>query len=162
MRVCITCRDVNKPGALNLLTLITGPYCGEITILGDIDALQTQHCDLHAASILTWFMTSTMPADCPILVWMLSLNREYTEEEYDECYKLVKECVPHVNFQHNPPDPESFREYPVHYITAHIVRALYSFRTTHDSYVASPNDEASSNPPCQVARLCNAKWKALD
>lgn len=72
-----------------------------------------------------------MSMDCPILVWMLSLNREYTKEvrvgkvsfptitvqlimnkrkEYDECYNLVRECVHHVRFQYNPPDPDSFRE----------------------------------------------------
>jgi len=48
--------------------------------------------------------------DCPILVWMLSLNREYSAEEYDACYNLVKECVTHVNVPYNPPDADSFRQ----------------------------------------------------
>jgi 4'-phosphopantetheinyl transferase len=55
-----------------------------------------------------------MSTDCPILVWMLSLNREYSEEEYNACFNLVKECVQHVSFQHNPPDPDSFRECLMH------------------------------------------------
>jgi|ERR1700722_6574278 len=55
-----------------------------------------------------------MSTDCPILVWMLSLNREYTEEEYDACFDLVKECVHYATFQHNPPDPDSFRESTSH------------------------------------------------
>ena len=31
-------------------------------------------------------------------------------KEYDACYNLVKECVQHVSFSYNPPDPDSFRE----------------------------------------------------
>ncbi|KAF8651042.1 hypothetical protein AX16_004905 [Volvariella volvacea WC 439] len=49
--------------------------------------------------------------DCPILVWMLALNREYTKDEYDACYRLVKECVPHashINYKYD--DANSFRE----------------------------------------------------
>ena len=63
--------------------------------------------------------------DCPILVWMISLNRNYSQEvsitltpessiltldqEYDECYTLVKDCVTNVNIEYNPTDPDSFR-----------------------------------------------------
>lgn len=68
-------------------------------------------------------------ADCPILVWMLSLNREYTKEvshsltdffwridnldrmkEYDACHKVVSTCVEHVKVPYNPRDSDSFRE----------------------------------------------------
>ncbi|KAJ7581411.1 hypothetical protein C8J56DRAFT_1015989 [Mycena floridula] len=55
---------------------------------------------------------STM-ADCPILVWNLSLNREYTLEvcclEYNACYNVVKECAPHVNIKYEPKEPDTFR-----------------------------------------------------
>jgi len=47
--------------------------------------------------------------DCPILVWMLSLNREYTKEEYDACFDVVKECIKHVQLQYEPRDANSFR-----------------------------------------------------
>ncbi|TFK36094.1 hypothetical protein BDQ12DRAFT_610620 [Crucibulum laeve] len=47
--------------------------------------------------------------DCPILVWMLSLNREYTKDEYDQCFRCVDECLPHVKKQYKPKDPNSLR-----------------------------------------------------
>ncbi|KAL0952595.1 hypothetical protein HGRIS_006850 [Hohenbuehelia grisea] len=47
--------------------------------------------------------------DCPILIWMLSLNREYTHEEYDACFHLVRECAPHIPVIYSPEDPDSFR-----------------------------------------------------
>jgi len=49
-------------------------------------------------------------ADCPILVWMLSLNREYTKEEYDACHKVVSTCVDHTKVPYNPRDSDSFRQ----------------------------------------------------
>ncbi|KAG9308659.1 hypothetical protein JVU11DRAFT_11614 [Chiua virens] len=39
--------------------------------------------------------------ECPILVWMLSLNRDVTTEEYDKCYHLVRECSPHARIQYD-------------------------------------------------------------
>jgi hypothetical protein len=63
---------------------------------------------VHCVSSVQTLDPTTMATDCPILVWMLSLNREYTEEEYDACYNLVKECVHYITFPHNPPDPNSF------------------------------------------------------
>ena len=90
--------------------------------------------------------------ECPILVWMLSINRDVTTEvcswrlfsleipspkslfhrchrypsrlthsdlgaflplmnqEYDKCYNLVKECVPHTKFPYECTSIESFRE----------------------------------------------------
>ncbi|KAF5353417.1 hypothetical protein D9756_008026 [Leucocoprinus leucothites] len=47
--------------------------------------------------------------DCPILVWMISLNRNYSQEEYDACYALVKECVTNVSIEYKATDPDSFR-----------------------------------------------------
>ncbi|KAF7361168.1 hypothetical protein MSAN_01148700 [Mycena sanguinolenta] len=51
-----------------------------------------------------------MSTDCPILVWMLSLNREYSQEEYDSCHKVVEECVPHLKIPYDPPNADSFRQ----------------------------------------------------
>ncbi|TRM63078.1 hypothetical protein BD626DRAFT_495424 [Schizophyllum amplum] len=49
--------------------------------------------------------------DCPILVWMMSLNREYTLEEYTACYDIVKECLPHVKrIKNEPENPDTFRQ----------------------------------------------------
>lgn len=48
--------------------------------------------------------------ECPILVWMLSINRDVTTEEYDKCYNLVKECVPHTKFPYECTSIESFRQ----------------------------------------------------
>ncbi|KAJ4488487.1 hypothetical protein J3R30DRAFT_3696257 [Lentinula aciculospora] len=46
--------------------------------------------------------------DCPILVWMLSLNREATKEEYEACYNVIKECVS-PEIPHDPTNADSFR-----------------------------------------------------
>ncbi|KIK51393.1 hypothetical protein GYMLUDRAFT_234097 [Collybiopsis luxurians FD-317 M1] len=46
--------------------------------------------------------------DCPILVWMLSLNREATKEEYEACYNVVKECFD-LQIPYDPTSAESFR-----------------------------------------------------
>ncbi|KAF5360012.1 hypothetical protein D9758_007619 [Tetrapyrgos nigripes] len=48
--------------------------------------------------------------DCPILVWMLSLNREVSKDEYDACYKVVKDCVPHAKIKYTPTNSESFKQ----------------------------------------------------
>ncbi|KAF9031856.1 hypothetical protein BDZ89DRAFT_1063743 [Hymenopellis radicata] len=41
---------------------------------------------------------------------MLSLNREYSLEEYEACYNFLREFVPHVTLPtHNPEDANSFR-----------------------------------------------------
>ncbi|KAF9450505.1 hypothetical protein P691DRAFT_725849 [Macrolepiota fuliginosa MF-IS2] len=55
-------------------------------------------------------MDRTVPVyECPILIWMVSLNRNYSKEEYDSCYSLVKECITHVNIPYRPSDPDNFR-----------------------------------------------------
>lgn len=41
---------------------------------------------------------------------MLSLNREYTLEEYDECHAIVKECVKHLDVPYDPDNADSFRQ----------------------------------------------------
>ncbi|KAH9964880.1 hypothetical protein BC827DRAFT_1185751 [Russula dissimulans] len=47
----------------------------------------------------------------PILVWMLYLNREVTTEEYEKCYELVHNTVPHAkNIPSNPSSGESLRQ----------------------------------------------------
>ncbi|TFK48181.1 hypothetical protein OE88DRAFT_1664593 [Heliocybe sulcata] len=48
--------------------------------------------------------------DCPLLVWMLSINREVSTDEYKECYELVKTCVPHFKIKAEPASGESFRQ----------------------------------------------------
>ncbi|KAI0298978.1 hypothetical protein B0F90DRAFT_1729736 [Multifurca ochricompacta] len=47
----------------------------------------------------------------PILVWMLYLNREVTTEEYEKCYELVHNTVPHAkSIPSNPSSGESLRQ----------------------------------------------------
>jgi len=48
--------------------------------------------------------------ECPILVWMLSLNRDVTTDEYQKCYELVRECVPHAKIPYAPTSIDSFRQ----------------------------------------------------
>jgi len=49
-------------------------------------------------------------ADCPILVWLLTLNREYTLDEYNACNRVVSTCVKYEKVPHRPEDPNSFRK----------------------------------------------------
>jgi len=48
--------------------------------------------------------------ECPLLVWMLSLNRDTNTAEYDQCYNLVKECAPHTALPYQPTNVDSFRQ----------------------------------------------------
>ncbi|KAH9940855.1 uncharacterized protein BXZ73DRAFT_88556 [Epithele typhae] len=48
--------------------------------------------------------------DCPILVWMLFTNRELTADEYERCFKVLRECVTHAPIRHDPDDPETTRQ----------------------------------------------------
>jgi len=63
-----------------------------------------------------------MSTDCPILVWMLSLNREYTREEYNACHKVVDDCVEHVKIPYDPPNPDSFRQVMTHMLPLLMMR----------------------------------------
>ncbi|KAJ7653725.1 hypothetical protein DFH06DRAFT_1204544 [Mycena polygramma] len=53
---------------------------------------------------------------------MLALNREYTKEEYDACYKVVQDCVPHVRIPYDPPNAESFRQVMTHMLPLLMMR----------------------------------------
>lgn len=88
--------------------------------------------------------------DCPLLVWMLSLNRDTTQEvrlvivlgniplnldfkEYDQCYNLVRECAPHTNLPYQPTSVDSFSEFYsgscyVHWLNAHNLQGKSSQR----------------------------------
>jgi hypothetical protein len=52
-----------------------------------------------------------------ILVWMLSLNREYSREEYDQAYQLCKLCFPNERFKYEYANADSFRVlfYPAYF-----------------------------------------------
>ncbi|KAH9476920.1 4'-phosphopantetheinyl transferase pptA [Psilocybe cubensis] len=44
-----------------------------------------------------------------VLVWMLSLNREYAKIEYDTAYQLCKLCFPNDKYKYDFNNPDSFR-----------------------------------------------------
>ncbi|KAJ7271197.1 hypothetical protein C8J57DRAFT_1180259 [Mycena rebaudengoi] len=50
-----------------------------------------------------------MSTDCPILIWMISLNREYTREEYNACHKVVDDCAQYIKIPHDARNVDSFR-----------------------------------------------------
>jgi hypothetical protein len=77
-------------------------------------------------------MASSAGAECPILVWMLSIHRQISPEvrvarynartpshssrrfqDYEQCYNLVREALPYTNPRHAPESYESFREWPL-------------------------------------------------
>ncbi|KAH8092158.1 hypothetical protein BXZ70DRAFT_1039821 [Cristinia sonorae] len=45
--------------------------------------------------------------DCPILVWMLTFNRDLTTEEYDQCYNTMRTCVSHASVTYQPGSRDS-------------------------------------------------------
>ncbi|KAJ7883665.1 hypothetical protein B0H14DRAFT_3857258 [Mycena olivaceomarginata] len=63
-----------------------------------------------------------MSTDCPILVRMLSLNREYTKEEYDACHKVVDDCVQHIKIPYDPPNADTFRQVMTHMLPLLMMR----------------------------------------
>ncbi|KAJ3537363.1 hypothetical protein NM688_g6702 [Phlebia brevispora] len=54
--------------------------------------------------------------DCPILVWMLSYNRSLTQEEYDQCYQTLRQCVPHAQVPYATPQNQEFVRQMIAYI----------------------------------------------
>ncbi|KAF8137292.1 hypothetical protein EV363DRAFT_1317387 [Boletus edulis] len=84
--------------------------------------------------------------ECPILVWMLSLNRDVTTEEYDKCYNLVRECAPHARIAYDCTPIESF---PVFFLrlvripesTLIILPASSSHRHTQQSPDDMPSEK---------------------
>ncbi|KAJ7459455.1 hypothetical protein B0H11DRAFT_172180 [Mycena galericulata] len=63
-----------------------------------------------------------MSTDCPIIIWMLSLNREYSREEYNACHKVVDDCVQHIKISYDPPNPDSFRQVMTHLLPLLMMR----------------------------------------
>ncbi|KAH8799554.1 hypothetical protein DL96DRAFT_870400 [Flagelloscypha sp. PMI_526] len=60
--------------------------------------------------------------DCPILIWMLSFNREYSPEEYDDCYNVVQQCVPHAKIKYQPENADTFRQLMMHMLPLLMMR----------------------------------------
>jgi len=105
--------------------------------------------------------------DCPILVWMISLNRNYSQEvsitltpessiltldqEYDECYTLVKDCVANVNIEYNPTDPDSFRALFLRSLLQPSLLTLNRQSPLSNAPIA--HDAPSTNTEIKVARL---------
>ncbi|KZT00618.1 uncharacterized protein LAESUDRAFT_732117 [Laetiporus sulphureus 93-53] len=60
--------------------------------------------------------------ECPLLVWMLFLNREMTSEEYERCYQTVQTCVPHSRVPSAPTNPETMRQVVAHMLPLLMMR----------------------------------------
>ncbi|KAJ7447338.1 hypothetical protein B0H11DRAFT_1878818 [Mycena galericulata] len=72
-----------------------------------------------------------MSKECPILIWMISLNREYSREatlsthacqEYNACHKVVDDCVKHIEIPYDPRNPDSFRQVMTHLLPLLMMR----------------------------------------
>jgi len=48
--------------------------------------------------------------DCPLLVWVLLLNRDISNQEYDACFNVVRECAPRVDVTYEPTNSDSFKK----------------------------------------------------
>jgi len=53
---------------------------------------------------------------------MLSINRDVLTEEYDKCFHLVKDCVPHAKLQYQPTSIDSFRQLICHMLPLLMMR----------------------------------------
>ncbi|ESK94745.1 hypothetical protein Moror_14240 [Moniliophthora roreri MCA 2997] len=62
------------------------------------------------------------PRECPILVWMLYLNREASKEEYDQCYQCLQHCIEGFNVPYAPRDSDSFRHCITHMLPLLMMR----------------------------------------
>ncbi|KAH9929409.1 uncharacterized protein B0H18DRAFT_1093944 [Fomitopsis serialis] len=63
-----------------------------------------------------------MSLECPLLVWMLFLNREMTVEEYDQCYHTTRTCVPHANVAHAREQLDTSRQMIAHMLPLLMMR----------------------------------------
>ncbi len=120
----------------------------------------------------------------PILVWMLYLNREVTTEvrdksfsrfffsiillnpsslkEYEKCYELIHNTVPHAkNIPSNPSSGESLRS-PFLRLGPSSHNFNLSCRPNHRPNDATPHDEAPSNTSCSMAGPQHTQREALD
>lgn len=43
-----------------------------------------------------------------ITLFFLTLEPEPAEQEYEDCWQLVRDCIPHVNIEKNPENADSF------------------------------------------------------
>jgi hypothetical protein len=119
------------------------------------DAIYEAFCSLIRSCQLKYVpclsaATADIRTDCPILIWMLSLNREYTRQvkrigplssnsaadmpdsnqEYEDCWQLVHDCIPHITIEKQPENADSFSTYT--YASALVLCTLLD--VTHDSY----------------------------
>ncbi|KZT66799.1 hypothetical protein DAEQUDRAFT_729936 [Daedalea quercina L-15889] len=60
--------------------------------------------------------------DCPLLVWMLFLNREMTLEEYDQCHRTIRACVPHANVPYAREQLDTTRQIIAHMLPLLMMR----------------------------------------
>ncbi|KAH9834502.1 uncharacterized protein C8Q71DRAFT_711020 [Rhodofomes roseus] len=60
--------------------------------------------------------------DCPLLVWMLFLNREMTVEEYDQCHHTTRVCVPHANVPYAREQLDTSRQIIAHMLPLLMMR----------------------------------------
>ncbi len=106
--------------------------------------------------------------DCPLLVWMLTFNRELTAEvstipilmfrpshpevslsnsngpqEYDKCYQTMRECVPHANVPYAPQSQESrcacSSNFSSTYLTSHSEDGVLYASAAHDASQTYPS-----------------------
>ena len=118
----------------------------------------------------------------PILVWMLYLNREVSTEvrsfpfvlflagdlsscpkEYEKCYELIHNTVPHAkNIPSNPSSGESLRSFTLVPSFAQFIKSCFARRPNNRPNDATPHDAAPSNTTRSMARPQYTQREALD
>ena len=113
-----------------------------------------------------------------VLVWMLSLNREYSRivcslvfnssdltsplQEYDTAFQLVKLCFPTVASKYEPTNADSFRE--CCFICSDSNRSTVNAhsRYANDPITASTHDAAPESTTSKMDRSCYGQRETLD
>ncbi|KAG7095242.1 hypothetical protein E1B28_006016 [Marasmius oreades] len=93
------------------------------------------------------------PRECPILVWMLYLNREYSKAEYDACFTCLQSCVPGFNIPYAPREADSFR----YCITQLLPLLMMRHRRIPR---AKWRDNVTSNGKHWIEQVCDTKGSA--
>jgi hypothetical protein len=95
---------------------------------------------------------------CPVLS-LINQRLTLSPQEYDKCFHLVQDCVPHARLPYQPTSIDSFRE---HHSTTRLLWVLTLNRTAYLPHVALAYDAPSTNISRKMERLRYLEWKTLD
>lgn len=118
--------------------------------------------------------------DCPLLVWMLFLNREMTPEvsadfgwpkcllslhdplkiqEYDQCHNTIRVCVPHANVPYARDQLDTTRKWIIYENLR--PSSIIVFRADNRAHASATHDAAPKSSSIEMERHGQRQRKAL-